>query len=264
MEASEMQPEYLDDWSSHAMGIMMKASIRSPQTYARIGGVLYLIIIAAGMFGELFVRGPLIVSGNAAATASHIPESIALWRAGIAGDIVMHMCDIGVMLVFYVLLSPVNRNIALFALLSNVVQTSVLVANKLNLLIPTFLLGDAEYLKAFTPQQLQALAYVSLKTHNHGFGLGLIFFGMTCIALGYLIIRSGYLPKMLGMGMQLAGVCYLINSFVLVLLPELAPRLIPAILLPPFVAELSLALWLLVKGVDLSKWHDRQEAIAGS
>lgn len=234
----------------------MRASIGSPQTYARIGGALYLIIIAAGMFGELFARGPLIVSGNAAATAGHVTGSISLWRAGIAGDLVMHMCDIGVMLVFYVLLSPVNRNIALFALLSNLVQTSVLVANKLNLLIPTFLLGDAEYLKAFTPQQLQALAYVSLRAHDHGFALGLIFFGMTCIASGYLIAHSGYLPKLLGLGMQVAGVCYILNSFALIVAPHLASRLSPAILLPPFVAELSMALWLLVKGVNLSKWHE--------
>lgn len=239
----------------------MNASVASPQAYARTGGALYLIIIAAGLSGELFVRGPLIVSGNAVATASRIADSILRWRAGIAGDVVMHMCDIGVMLALYVLLSPVNRHIALFALLSNLVQTSVLVANKLNLLIPTFLLGDAAYLKAFTPQQLQALAYVSLKTHDHGFGLGLIFFGMTCIALGYLIARSGYLPKVLGVGMLIAGICYITNSFVQILDPELAPRLFPAILLPPFLAELSTALWLLVKGVNLSKWHERQRAI---
>jgi hypothetical protein len=244
------------------MGTTVKAAAASPQAYARTGGVLYLIIIAAGTFGELFARGPLI-SGNAAATASHIADSIFLWRAGIAGDIVMHMCDIGLMLVFYVLLSPVNRNIALFALLSNLAQTSVLVANKLNLLIPVFLLGDAEYLKAFTPQQLQALAYISLKAHDHGFGLGLIFFGMTCIALGHLIVRSEYLPKLLGLGMELAGVCYIVNSFVLILFPRLAPRLFPAILLPPLLAELSTALWLLVKGVNLQSWHERQATLAG-
>ena len=242
----------------------MKTSNVSPQTYARTGGALYLIIIAAGIFGELFVRGPLIVSGNAGVTASNIVSSMFLWRAGIAGDIVMHMCDIGVMLVFYVLLSPVNRNIALFALLSNVVQTSVLVANKLNLLIPVFLFRNDEYLKAFSPEQLHALAYVSLKTHDQGFGLGLIFFGMTCIASGYLIIRSEYLPKVLGVGMQLAGVCYLVNSFVQLLFPALAPSLFPAILLPPFVAELSMALWLLARGVNVPKWHERQATIAGA
>jgi hypothetical protein len=246
------------------MGTVLRASRASPQAYARVGGVLYLLIIAAGMFGELFARGPLIVSGNAAATASHVAASSVLWRAGIAGDLIMHMCDIGVMLVLYVLLSPVNRNIALFALLANVVQTAVLVVNKLNLLVPTFLLGDAEYLKAFSPEQRQALAYVSLKTHDAGFGLGLVFFGMSCIALGYLIMRSGYLPRVLGLGMQLAGVCYLINSFAQILLPELAPRLVPAILLPPFIAELSMALWLLVKGVNLSTWPDSRVVSAGS
>ena len=252
-----------DSPPNHEVESTMRVQTVSPQVYARTGGVLYLIIIAAGIFGELFARGPLIVSGNASATASHIVGSISLWRAGIAGDLVMHMCDIGLMLVFYVLLSPVNRNIALFALLSNLVQTSVLVANKLNLLIPTFLLGNAEYLKALPPEQLQALAYVSVKTHDYGFGLGLIYFGMTCIALGYLITRSGYLPKVLGIGMYLAGVCYLINSFTLVLAPELAPRLFPAILLPPFIGELAVALWLLVRGVNLSRWNERQDGQGG-
>src|SRR5207244_69066 len=143
----------------------------------------------------------------------------------------------------------------LFALLSNLVQTAVLVANKLNLVVPLFLLGDAEYLKAFTPQQLHTLSYVALRTHDYGFGFGLIFFGMTCIVLGYLIFRSGYLPKVLGILMQIAGVCYLTNSFTLILSPTLASSLFPFILLPPFVAELSMALWLLLKGVNLTKYR---------
>src|SRR6185436_13955180 len=95
----------------------------SPQLYARVGGLLYLIIIAAGITGELFVRGSIIVSGNAAATANHLIASPSLWRAGIAGDLVMHLCDVGVMLVFYVLLSPVSRHLALLAVLFNLVQT---------------------------------------------------------------------------------------------------------------------------------------------
>jgi hypothetical protein len=234
----------------------------SPQTYARVGGLLYLIIIVAGISGELLVRGSLVVSGNAAATANNITASRSLWRIGIAGDLLMHMCDVGLMLIFYVLLRPVNRNLAILAVLFNLVQTAVLVANKLNLLIPLFLLGDAEYLKAFTAEQRQALAYVSLRTHDYGFGFGLIFFGVTCIVVGYLIVRSGYLPRVLGILMQIAGACYLINSFALVLSPPLASRLFPAILLPPFVAESSLALWLLLKGVDVTKWTARAGASA--
>ena len=234
----------------------------SPQLYARVGGLLYLIIIVAGITGELFVRGSIIVSGDAAATANTLIASQSLWRAGIAGDLVMHLCDVGVMLVFYALLRPVSKHLALLAVLFNLVQTSVLVANKLNLLVPVFLLGDAAYLKAFSPQQLQALSYVSLRTHDFGFGVGLIFFGVECIVVGYLIFQSGYFPKLLGLLMQLAGVCYLTNSFALILSPALASRLFPFVLLPPFVAELSMALWLLVKGVNMPKWTERASVAA--
>jgi len=110
----------------------------------------------------------------------------------------MHGCDVPLMLIFYVLLRPVNGNLALLAVLFNLTQTAVLVANKLNLLLPIFLLGDAEYLKAFTPEQLQALSYVSLRTHDNGFAVGLVFFGAACLLVGYLIIRSGYLPRTFG------------------------------------------------------------------
>jgi hypothetical protein len=226
----------------------------SPRRLARIGGVLYLIIIIAGMHGELFVRGALVVSGNAAATANNIIASRELWRTGIAGDLVMHICDVGLMLIFFWLLRPVSWHLAMLALLFNLVQTCVLVANKLNLLLPLFFLGDAAYLSAFTVEQRQALAYVALRTHDYGFGVGLIFFGMTCIFLGTLIVRSGFLPKFLGLLMQLAGVAYLVNSFTLILYPPLAARLFPFILLPPFIGELSLALWMLVKGVDEQTW----------
>ena len=227
----------------------------SPQRYARIGGVLYLIIIAAGLSGELFVRGSLVVPGNAAATAANIVQSRYLWRAGIAGDLVMHICDVGLMLVFYVLLRPVNQNLARLAILFNLVQTCVLVANKLNLVVPLFLLGDTAYMKAFTPEQLQALSYVSIRTHDYGFAFGLIYFGVECVVIGYLIVRSLYFPKALGVMMQIAGACYVINSFALLLYPPIGTRLVPFILLPPFVAELSVALWLLVKGVDVRKWQ---------
>ncbi len=232
----------------------------SPQTYARIGGVLYLIIIVAGILGEIFIRGRIIVSGDAAATASNIMASQSLWRIGIAGDLLMHVCDVPLMLIFYVLLRPVNRNLALLVVLFNLMQSAVLVANKLNLLMPLFLLGSADYLKAVDPHQRQALAYVFLKAHDYGFGIGLIFFSFVCLVLGYLIFKSGYLPRTLGVLMQIAGLCYLINSFALILAPTFATRLFPVILLPPLIAEASLCLWLLVKGVNVPRWEERASA----
>jgi hypothetical protein len=163
-----------------------------------------------------------------------------------------------------VLLRPVDRNLALFALLSNVVQTSVLVANKLNLLMPVLLLGGTSVTAAFTPAQVAALSQVAIAAHGHGFGLGLIFFGMTCLVEGHLIARSGFLPALIGRGMQLAGLCYLTNSFALIVAPDLADRLFPVVLLPPFFAELAFASWLLVKGVDVTAWRARVAANSGN
>lgn len=229
----------------------------SPQTYVRIGGVIYLIIIIAGLFAEIFVRSKLVVSGDPTATATNILDSQLLWRIGICADLIMQVCDIPLMMIFYVLLRPINKNLALLNLLFNVVQTAVLATNKLSLLMPLFLAGDADYLKAIDSQQLQALGYLFIKLHDHGLGVGLIFFGFVCLLEGYLIFKSGYFPQTLGVLMQIAGVCYLVNSFAVFLSPELAGILFPFILLPCLIAELSLALWMIIKGVNTSEWEKK-------
>jgi len=237
--------------------IRMTSSGMSPKTLARIGGALYVFIIVAGIFGELFVRGALIVSGNAAATAANVAAHEGLWRLGIAGDLAMHVADLPLLVILYVLMRPVNRDLALLVVLFDAVQSAVLVASKMNLLTPLFAGGDGAYLKAFTPEQLEALSYLSMRMDSHGFGFGLIFFGCGCLVLGWLIRKSGFLPWIIGALIQLAGACYLVNSFAMILAPSLAGALFPAIMLPPFVAETSLALWLLVKGVDVPRWNAR-------
>jgi Domain of unknown function (DUF4386) len=230
---------------------------RSPQLYARVAGVFYLAIIVLGLFGEVFVRGALVVSGDAAATANNIFSSPLLWRAGIVGDLMMHVCDIPVIVIFYLLLRPVSASLALFAAFINLIQTAVLVANKLNLLVPLFLLEDTRYLKAFSPEQLHGLSALAINAHGHGFGIGLIFFGFGCLATGYLIFKSGYFPKILGVLMFVAGLSYLINSFALLLVPSFAALIFPGALVPAFVGELSLTLWLIVKGVNVEEWKRR-------
>jgi hypothetical protein len=229
----------------------------SPQVYARIGGVLYLIIILAGLFGEMFVRAKLIVVGDAAATAHNIVGSEFLFRSGVVGDLIMHICDIPLTLIFYVLLRPVSRDLSLLGAGFSFLQTTILCANKLNLVTVLLLLGGSNYLKAFDPNQLQALASLSLAMHEYGFGVGLIFFGMSCLVVGYLMFRSGYFPKWLGILQMIAGLCYLINSFAQLLLPSLADKMFPAILLPSFLGESATCVWLLVKGVIVSEWNKR-------
>lgn len=232
----------------------------SPQTYARIGGVLYLIIIVLGLVGEAFIRSRIIISGDATATAANIRSLESLWRVGIAAEFVLLISAIALAVIFFVLLRPVSRDLAFLAVCFNLVSLAVEAVAALNLVAALFPLGNAEYLTAFQPEQLYAMATLSVKSHSYGFGAALIFFGCECLILGYLIFRSGYLPKALGVLMQIAGLSYLTNSFALLLAPNLANRIFPAILLPAFVGEASLCLWLLVKGVNVSKWNARASA----
>ena len=226
----------------------------SPQLYARIAGILYLVIILMGIGAEALVRNKLFVSGDANATANNIMHADFLWKMGITADLIMHICDLPVMIILYYLLKPVSKKLALLNLSFNLIQTAVLVLNKLNLLTALFFLGDAEYLKSFTPDQLHTLSYLSIKLHDFGFGIGLIFFGFVCLLEGYLIFRSVYFPKTIGVLMTVAGICYLTNSFVLILAPQFSSI---ALLMPCLLAELSFSLWLIFKGVNLSIWKQK-------
>lgn len=229
----------------------------SPQSHARIGGVLYLLIIAAGLFAEALVRDRLIVRGDAAATAGNIITHQFLFRLGIAADLTTFLCAVPLTMILYVLLKPVSRNAALLMVIFNLVQDAIGGLNALNTYRPLQLLGGADYLKVFTPQQLQAMALLSLNAHSVGFGIALMFFGFSCVVLGYLTFTSGFLPTPLGVLMAIAGACYLINSLSLILSPQLASILFPSILLPAFIGELSFAVWLTVKGVDVVKWQEQ-------
>jgi len=159
--------------------------------------------------------------------------------------------------IFYVLLKPVSKDLSLLAALFGMLQTAILCANKLSLVTVLLLMSGSNYLKAFDPNQLNALALLELTLHEQGFGVGLIFFGVSCLVTGYLMFRSGYFPKILGVLQAIAGICYLINSSAQLLAPALQEKMVPAILLPAFIGEFSTCLWLIVKGVNLSKWNER-------
>ena len=243
-------------WHGHASQVPMKSWIeRFPDKSARIAGWLYLAIILLGAFGEVAVRGSLVVSGDPAATARAIDGSPLLWRLGIAGDLLMHVLDLPVILIFYYLLRPVNRSLALLATLVNLVQTAVLSTNKLNLLLPMLLATGGAALKHIPAAQLQALSYVAIQAHGHGFAIGLVFFGVACLLRGFMIYRATFLPRTLGVLLALAGMSYLVNSFALLLAPAFAASIFPAVLLPALAGELSLCLWLIVMGVDKARWQ---------
>ncbi len=232
-----------------------------PQRYARIAGALYLVIILVGLLGQVLVKDRLIVAGDAAATAANIAASQTLWRIMVAGEI--GYLTLGVVLTCGCSICCYGRSIATWrcsVFFFNLVSIAVEVVARSSLLATLVLLGRSTALAAFEPQQLHALAYVSLRMHDYGFSLSLIFFGVVCLIFGHLIRKSRFLPALLGILMQIAGACYLVNSFALLLAPSLARAMFPTILMPAFIGESTLCLWLLFKGVDVPRWTETAAA----
>jgi hypothetical protein len=224
------------------------------QAYARTGGVLFLITLFAGSFGEFYVPSMLVVAGDATATARNVVGSEWLFRLGFAGYLVEAMCDIGLTWVLYLLLRPVREDLALLAAFFRLVSTAVFATAELFYYAPLLLLGGAGFLKSFSPDQLNALALHSFRMYGHGGGIFMVFYGVPSMMLGYLIFRSGYLPKFLGVLLALSGVGFVVRNFLLVLGPAYASSLL---LIPAPVAALAMTVWLLAKGVDVAKWRER-------
>lgn len=227
--------------------------IYSPNFWARMGGIAYLIIIIAGAAGELLIRNKIVIPNDPQTTANNLLSHALLWRIGIAGDLLMHVCDLFLSIAYFQLFRTVNRPLARLSLFFGLMQTAVLIANKLNLVMPLLYLEHADKLQAFSLPQLQEMAFLSIQAHDYGFGIGLIFFGFACLIDAYMIIQSRFLPTFLGYLIGLAGICYLVNSYTLVLAPKFSHLVFPVVMPIILLGELSLCLWLLIKGVKMEK-----------
>lgn len=225
------------------------------QTYARIAGVLFLISAVAGGLGEFVVPSQVVVSGDATATANNITASESLFRLGFASYVVEALCDVALTLVLYVLLKPIHGNLALLAVFFRLVSTAVFgVAEVLFYSAPPLILGGADYLKTFSPEQLNTLAYLSLRLFGYGTGIAFVFYGVGSFLFGLLIFRSGYLPRILGILLAFSGLGFVARTFLLILAPAYASSVL---LLPMALAGLALTAWLLVRGVDVPKWDEK-------
>jgi hypothetical protein len=223
------------------------------QTYARIAGALFLLTIVAGGFGEFSVPSKLIVFSDAAATAKNVIASGRLFRVGFASYLVEALCDTALALVLYVLLRPVHRNLALLASFFRLVSTAVFAGAELFYFAPLFILAGNDYLKTFSPAQLQSLALLSLKYYGYGADIFMVFYGVASIISGYLIFRSTYLPKTLGVLLGLGGLGFVARNFAVVLAPAYASSFLA---LPMSIAVLALTFWFLVIGVNARKWEE--------
>jgi hypothetical protein len=220
-------------------------------------------MIALGIVEEVFIRGRIMVAGDAAATFANLQRMEMLWRAGVAMELMMAIISIVLAVILYVLTRPVQKELALLALLFNGVAIAVESAYSIQLVEALFPLGSNAYLTAFTPGQLAAMTALAMKAHVFGFGIALLLFGPFFLVTGYLIFKSGYLPKPSGVLYQLAGLGYMFNGFALVLAPQFAGPVLTLIAIPVFLGETSLAVWLLIKGVRIEGWRSLTGDSAG-
>ena len=226
---------------------------RSPiQTYARIGGVLFVVSLIAGGFGEGFAPSQLIAPGDAAATARHILTSDTVFRVGFASYLVEGLCDVALTAIFFVLLRPVDQVLTLAVVVFRIMATATFAFAEVFYFAPSLLLTNESYLKTFSSDQLNTLTLLSLNLYGVGGAMSLAFYGAASIGIGYLMFRSHYLPRWLGIVWVIGGAFFVLRTFTFVLFPALPGGILQA---PQILAILMLTIWLLVKGVDVAKWE---------
>ncbi|MGH2665901.1 DUF4386 domain-containing protein [Flavobacterium sp.] len=220
---------------------------------ARIAGLCYLIVIATGLFSEVFVRQVLRVPNNALATAQNIQAHEMLFRWGFVADIINFVVGLPTILIIYYFFKRVNKLLVQTALAFVIIQTAIIAVNLLNQISTLLILSNETYLNTFEPKQLASLSLLSLNIQAQGYGIGLVFFGFYCLIIGFLIFKSQLIPRILGILYAIAGLCYLINSFTMFLSKGFLNPLFIYLAIPIFIGELSLCLWMLTKGIDTSK-----------
>lgn len=235
----------------------------SPVRQARIAGALWLLCIVTGVVG--FIAGaPLIVENDAAATAANIMASESLYRLGFAANLISGLSYVGVTVFLYYVLKPVSRSLSLLAAFFGLGGVAIGGGAWVSQITPSVLLHGDQYLSAFTTNQLQAMSMVALKLQLQVFFMAMVFFGIQCILIGYLVARSTFLPRVLGILLGLGGTSYVVASFANFLIPSFGARLIPLIMPVALLGEGALTLWLLVKGVNIQRWKDQASAAEGA
>jgi hypothetical protein len=229
----------------------MSASVR-----ARISGALYVLCIGCGFFAEMIVRAKLVVYSDAAATAHNITAAPGLYRAGFFADVSAMTLGVLSSVLLYTLFKVVSRGLALTVLLLDVISNAVSISGSILLFAPLSILQGDAYLSVLTAPQLSALALLAIKLYEAAYAISLGLFSGSCLLTGYLIFRSTFLPRAIGVLLALAGICYLVNTFVALMPEGFGEFLFPWIFLPILVGEGTLALWLLIAGIDSARWDE--------
>ena len=228
----------------------------SPRVYSRITGLLYLIVIIAGFIAQMNISGKLVVEGDAAATAANILAHKDLFQVGFTVYLIEMTCQIAQTVLFYILLKPVDRNIAMLALVFGLIGCTIKTISRLFYIAPLLVLGDSHYLSVFNAGQLQSLALLLLNVNDQTAGIALAFFGFSTFLNGYLIFNSTYWPRVLGALSMVGGLGWLTFLY-----PPLGNQLFIYVLLVALLGSGSQILWLLIKGVNVQRWNEQATAM---
>jgi len=231
----------------------------SPRQLARTAGVLYLGNIVLGAFGLGVVPAILVVS-NMATTAHNIQTHELLYRLGLAAHVVVTVTNIPMALIFYELFKVVNRRIALLEVFFGLMATAVEAAGLLSQFTTLVLLDGRTYANALPAPQLHALAYLPGDLSNIDYAIYGVFYGFDFICVAYLVLKSTFLPRAIGVLLAVDALNYLAIGFTTMLAPGAAAHLGAWTGLPTIIAEGSLCLWLLVAGVDTGRWKEQASA----
>ena len=226
----------------------------SPQVYARIAGLLYLTVIVAGIIAQVLISDKIVVAGDATATAANILAQQELFQLGFTIYLIEMTCQIAQTAFFYILLKPVNRNIALIALIFSLIGCTIKTLSRLFYIAPLLVLGESQYLGVFNSEQLQALALLLINVNSQAAGMALAFFGISTFLDGYLIFNSTFMPRILGVISMIGGLGWFTFIY-----PPLGNDLFLYILPVALIGSASQILWLLIKGVNVDKWIETRQ-----
>lgn len=230
----------------------------SIQKTARITGFLYLLLVPLGIFGILYVPNTLIVPGDIVETSRRMMANEQLFRLSVVSAFLVQLVNIFVVLFLYKLLRPVNEFQARLMVIFLLLAVPIAFLNELTHLAVLLLLGGANDVAAFSGMQVEALVGLMLDLHKGGIMIAQIFWGLWLLPMGYLVFKSGFLPRVIGIFLMIGCVGYVVDSFIFFMFPNFGVTVSEY----TFLGELMITFWLLIKGVNVERWEQRAQEAA--
>jgi len=225
----------------------------SPKAYARVAGILYLLLLPMAIFGIMAAPTGLIVPGDISATAQNLTESGTLYRFSIVVALLVQVVNILVVLALYRLLKPVNKAMATLMVVFLLVAVPIAMFNELHRFALVLLLTNPAHLAAFTTEQVSTLVTLILDSHELGISIAGIFWGLWLFPMGYLVYKSGFLPRIIGLLLMIGCLGYLVDSAAAMLIPGNTIN----VAMFTFWGEIIFPLWLVIRGVNVEQWKKR-------